>query len=88
MDEETFREQLKQNGYGDIVIKETAANHSEPTHTHDFGASVLILSGKISVTLKDRVVTCGAGDTFSLDANIPHSEQIGAEGVRYVSGRK
>ena len=84
MDEETFREQLKQNGYGDIVIKETAANHSEPTHTHDF----LILSGKISVTLEDRVVTCGAGDTFSLDANIPHSEQIGAEGVRYVSGRK
>lgn len=88
MDEAAFREQLQQNGYGEIAIREMAANHTEPTHTHDFGASVLILSGEISVTLEDRVVTCVAGDTFALDANIPHSEQIGSEGVRFLAGRK
>ncbi len=88
MDEAAFREQLAQNGYGDIGIREMAANHTEPTHTHDFGASILVLSGEISVTLEDRVVTCGAGDTFALDANVPHAEQIGGEGVRFLAGRK
>ena len=88
MDEAAFRAQLEQNGYGDIGIREMAANHIEPTHSHDFGASILVLSGEISVTLEDRVVTCGAGDTFALDANIPHAEQIGAQGVRFLSGRK
>ena len=88
MDEATFREQLKQDGYAEAGIREMAANHTEPTHTHDFGASILVLSGEISVTLEDRVVTCRSGDTFALEANIPHAEQIGAEGVRFLVGRK
>jgi quercetin dioxygenase-like cupin family protein len=88
MDEAAFREQLEQNGYGDIAIKEMAANHVEPAHTHGFAASILVLSGEISVTLEDRVVTCGAGDSFALDANIPHAEQIGGEGVRFLVGRR
>ena len=88
MDEAAFREQLEQNAYGDIAIKEMAANHVEPTHTHGFAASILVLSGEISVTLEDRVVTCGAGDSFALDANIPHAEQIGGEGVRFLVGRR
>ncbi len=88
MDEAAFREQLQQNGYGEISIKEIAANHTEPTHTHDFGASILVLSGEISVTIGDRVETCGVGDTFALDANIPHAEQIGGEGVRFLVGRR
>jgi quercetin dioxygenase-like cupin family protein len=58
------------------------------THTHDFGASVLILEGEISVTLEDRVVTCGPGETFSLEANIPHAESVGADGVRLLACRK
>ena len=89
MNEAAFREQLQQNGYGEGVIKEMAANYHEDTHTHDFGASIMVLSGKISVTLEDgRVETCEAGDTFALDANIPHTKQVGPDGVRFLVGRK
>ena len=88
MDETTLREKLQQDGYGDPAIKEMAPNHTEDTHTHDFGASILVLDGEISVTMEDGVVTCRAGDTFALDANMPHAEQIGDEGVRFLVGRK
>jgi len=88
MDEAAFRAQLKAGGYEDMGVKEMAANHTEPTHTHEFDASILVLSGEISATLADRVVTCRAGDTFSLDANTPHAEKIGAEGVKFLVGRR
>ncbi|MFP6746312.1 MAG: cupin domain-containing protein [Alphaproteobacteria bacterium] len=48
----------------------------------------LVLDGEMSVTLADRVVTCRAGDTFSLDANIPHAEQAGGDGVRFLACKK
>ena len=88
MDEPTFRAHLKENGYEDMGVKEMAANHVEPTHTHDFDASILVLSGEISAVMEDRTVTCRAGDSFSLDANTPHAEQVGAEGVKFLVGRK
>ncbi len=88
MEEAAFREKMRQEGYGEANLIEWEANHAVDTHTHDFGASVLVLDGEISVTLEDRVVTCRAGDTFSLDADIPHAEQVGSEGVRFLACRK
>lgn len=88
MDEAAFRKQLKENGYEDMGVKEMAANHSEPSHVHDFDVSILVLSGEMTAGLEGRDVTCRAGDTFSLDANTPHTEQIGAEGVRFLVGRR
>ena len=66
MDEAAFREQMKQGGYGEVSVSEYEAGYARDTHAHDFGASVLVVDGEISVTLEDRVVTCRAGDTFSL----------------------
>ena len=88
MDEAAFREKMKQDGYGDVGVSEYEAGYARDTHTHDFGASVLVMDGEISVTLEDGVVTCRAGDTFSLEANIPHAESVGAEGVRLLAARK
>jgi quercetin dioxygenase-like cupin family protein len=89
MNEAAFQEKLKQGGYAEGVIKEMDANYHEDTHTHDFGASIMVLSGKISVTLEDgSVETCQTVDTFALEANIPHAEQVGPEGVRFLVGRK
>ncbi len=88
MDEAAFREKMKQDGHGEVSLRDWAPNHFEDTHTHDFGASILVLDGEMSVTLADRVVTCRAGDTFSLDADISHAEQVGGEGVRFLACRK
>ena len=88
MDEAAFRVHLKENGYEDMGVKEMAADHAEATHTHDFDAAILVLAGEISAVMADRTVTCRAGDSFSLDANTPHSEQVGADGVRFLVGRR
>ena len=50
------------------------------THTHDFGAAVLVLEGEISITCEDGSKTTCRPDTFALDAGIPHSEQVGPDG--------
>ncbi len=65
-----------------------APNHCEPTHTHEFGASELVLKGEIRIATEDRSVTCRAGYIFALDANVPHAEQVGDEGVRFLACRK
>ncbi|MFP6707994.1 MAG: cupin domain-containing protein [Alphaproteobacteria bacterium] len=88
MDEAAFREQIKPGGYGKVSVSEYEAGYVKDTHAHDFGASVLVVDGEISVTLEDRVVTCRAGDTFSLEANISHAESVGTEGVRLLAARK
>ena len=61
MDEIAFREKMKQDGYGEVYLREFDPDYAEDTHTHDFGASVLVLEGEISLTFADRVVTCKAG---------------------------
>jgi quercetin dioxygenase-like cupin family protein len=88
VDEVIFREKMIQDGYGDVTVRHFVPNHWEPTHTHEFGASVLVLNGKITITMEDRTVTCQAGDVFALDANVPHAEQVGDEGVRFLACRK
>ena len=88
VDEVQYREKMIQDGYGDVTVRNFAPNHCEPTHTHEFGASVLVLKGEITITMEDRSVTCRAGDVFALDANVPHAEQVGDEGVRFLACRK
>ena len=88
MDEAKFREKMIQDGYGDVTVRNFAPSHCESTHTHEFGASVLVLNGKITITMEGRTVTCRAGDVFALDANVPHAEQVGGEGVRFLACRK
>jgi quercetin dioxygenase-like cupin family protein len=87
MDRQTFEAELARDGYT-CVENSMAANHHNPDHTHDFSARLFVLSGQISVTFDGSTKTCGAGDTFALQAGILHAEQVGPDGVEYVAGRK
>lgn len=88
MNEKDFRRQLEQDGYDNVQVAEWEPNTVNDTHTHDFAAYLLVLAGDMSVQTEQGSQTCQAGDTFSLDAGVPHSETVGAEGVRFLSGRK
>lgn len=88
MDEIGFKERLKRDGYAEGGIVEWAPNTFIDTHTHEFSASVLVLDGEITVKTADGATTCRKGDTFRLAAGTPHSEQVGPDGVRFLSGRK
>ena len=88
MNEAQFKQDLEANGYGAAEVIEREAGYNNDMHTHDFGASVFILEGEITVTTEENSTTCRAGDTFALDAEVLHRETIGDQGVRLLLGRR
>lgn len=89
MDEAAFRQQMKSEGYEKIDVIEWDSTVSNELHSHEFAASAMVLSGELTVTTADgKATTCGAHDTFALAANVPHAEQVGPEGVRFIVARK
>lgn len=88
MNEAAFREHLSAGGYSVGEVSEMVAGKFNGTHTHEFSASLLILEGELSVTAQGKTTTCGAGDTFALEAGTPHTEQVGPAGARLLVGRR
>ncbi len=88
MDQTNFEKTLSDQGYDKAAIVDMEAGTVNDTHTHEFDAMLLVLSGGISVTTEQGTTTCAAGDTFSLASGTPHSEVVGDEGVRFLVGRK
>ena len=50
MDESSFREEVTAQGYSDPTVVEWAPGVVNESHSHDFGATILVLSGDITVT--------------------------------------
>ena len=48
----------------------------------------LVMTGEITVTTADAATTCRAGDTFTLAGGIVHHENYGADGARFLLGRR
>ena len=88
MDEATFRGQAKSQGYGDPELIDRPGNFCNEEHTHDFSATALVIAGEVSVVTSSATTTCRAGDTFSLACGIPHHEQYGPEGARFLVARR
>lgn len=87
MDEKAFRAEQARRGCTEFHVRDWAPGTVNDSHAHDFAASILVLAGEITVETKDGTTTCHAGDTFSLDAGVPHTERIGPDGVRFLSAR-
>lgn len=88
MDDNTFRELLRQRGYAEPELIERNPNTHNAEHTHEFAVSALILEGELEVTTAYGTTTCRAGDHFELEGGIPHSEQYGPAGARVLVGRR
>ena len=87
MTPEEFEQQMRQQGYETVVV-ERPANGSLDLHTHPFEARALILEGEITIVCEGRTQFCRAGELFQLDANMPHTETYGPQGVKYIAARK
>ena len=62
MDLETFKTQLQQAGYSEVVEKSYAPDTFIDVHTHPFAARALITSGEMSITCGDEARTYRVGD--------------------------
>jgi quercetin dioxygenase-like cupin family protein len=83
-----FETALREEGYQEVADRRMEPNKTNPEHSHEFDARLLILEGEITITCEGEERTYHAGDTFAMSAGCLHTEQCGREGVRYLAGRR
>ncbi|MGK3144361.1 cupin domain-containing protein [Pantoea sp. C2G6] len=88
MTEHEFRKLLAEQGFAEPVLVERAPATQLDNHLHPFEALALIISGDMTISTEQGDTTYHPGETFHLQANELHREVFGAQGVRYLAGRK
>ncbi|MEJ7932281.1 cupin domain-containing protein [Ramlibacter sp. AN1015] len=88
MSPEDFCAQLQAQQFAAPVPIERAAGYRLDEHTHPFDAFALVTDGEITIEVAGQQARYGCGDTFRLAAGTPHREWAGAQGVRYLAGRR
>ena len=87
MDRLSFEAELRREGYR-VLNSSLRPNLVDPDHTHEFDAKVLILGGEITIARDGKPETFHAGQCCAVPAGCVHAEQVGPEGVAYISGRR
>lgn len=87
-DIEAFDAGLAKDGYGQIETKSRLAGDVAAEHSHGYDVQALVLDGVITLTWNGASRTFSPGEIFTMDANCPHAEVVGPEGVRYRVGRR
>lgn len=88
MNADEFARSLASDGFAPAVKVEREAHGMMDHHTHPFEAKALILHGDIRIVTTAGERTYRAGDIFHLQAEEPHTEYYGPQGVTYLVGRK
>ena len=88
MTPEAFAEQLRLEGFDEVVDKSLPAGQFVDTHTHPFAVKAMVTGGEVALGVAGRVTTYRMGDVFTMAQGCEHTEQYGAQGVSYVVGRK
>jgi quercetin dioxygenase-like cupin family protein len=83
-----FENELRAHGYQEMADRRMPANETNPEHSHEFDARLLVLEGEMTITSGGEERTYRTGDTFAMTAGCRHTERCGAEGVRYLAGRR
>jgi quercetin dioxygenase-like cupin family protein len=88
MKREEFEAELVRDGFA-TSEGGVEPNTQRTAHAHDFDVRALVLSGEITLGCGDAAPrTYRVGDVFTMDAGMPHTETVGASGVRYLVGRR
>ena len=88
MNEEQFRQQLREKGYEEGQFKEYAPNTDGPMHTHGFSVMLFVMSGEFTLAQKNGATTYRPGETCELAAGVEHVERTGASGARVLLGKR
>ncbi len=85
---EQFQQSALADGFDAVLQRDWAPDTVLDTHTHPFAVRAVVVAGQmwLSVDGVERELT--VGDTFVLDANVPHAERYGPAGASYWVARK
>jgi uncharacterized cupin superfamily protein len=88
MDTIGFEATLVKDGYRDIETKALRGDYRAGEHSHAFEVRALVLAGEITLTWNGAARSFTTGDVFTMEADCPHTEAAGPDGVRYLVGRR
>jgi len=80
MNEQEFRTQLAQQGYGDPKTGAYDVGPPSDEHSHDFSVTGMVLDGTFVLTTAKGAQTLTAGETWILAAGTPRQEQAVGDG--------
>lgn len=85
---EQFQQSALADGFDAVLQRDWAPDTVLDTHTHPFAVRAVVVAGQmwLSVDGVERELT--VGDTFVLEANVPHAERYGPAGASYWVARK
>lgn len=87
MDRVAFEAELARDGY-ETSESSIAPHQARPPHSHDVDVRLFILEGTLTLVRGGARESFGPGQTCSVDSGTPHEEHTGADGARYVVGRR
>jgi quercetin dioxygenase-like cupin family protein len=87
MDRLEFEAGLRRDGFS-VVNASLKPNMHVANHCHDFDARLFVLGGELTITRDNNPETFRAGQCCDVPAGCMHAEQVGPEGVAFVSGRR
>ena len=85
---EQFQKTALAEGFDEVLQRDWAPNTVLDTHTHPFGVRALVVAGQLCLSVDGAERELAVGDSFVLDANVPHAERYGPEGARYWVARR
>jgi mannose-6-phosphate isomerase-like protein (cupin superfamily) len=85
---EEFTKLSIEKGYDGVAVREWAANSVSELHTHEFSVHGMVTQGEMWLTRGDHTDHLKVGDTFTMEAETPHSERYGDAGTTYWAARK
>lgn len=88
MDTNRFEQDLRADGFQEVETKALAPDTHNDEHHHPFEVRALVLDGQIALTVAGDRRTYRAGEVFTMAQGCAHVEDVGAEGVRYLVGRR
>jgi len=83
-----FQAEAHARGFTTVLERQWPPNTVLDTHTHAFEVEVRVVQGELWLTIGDNTRHLQPGDTFELDAEVPHAERYGSAGATYWAARR
>lgn len=85
---DAFVTAARAEGFDEVIERHWSPDTTLDTHSHAYAVRALVVQGEMWLTIGDRMRHLQPGDTFELDAGMPHAERYGAEGATYWVARR
>lgn len=85
---DAFAARARAHGFDEVLERRWQPGTVLDDHTHPFAVDAVVVQGEMWLTVAGQTRHLRPGDTFVLDANVPHAERYGTEGATYWVARR